>query len=192
MNRQRGTVMDNPVESCKQNMDKRVKAFESDLSKVRTGRASITILDGIKVDYYGNPTPLNQVATLSTPDARTIAIAPYEKKLIQDIEKAIMKADIGVQPTNDGNVVRIPIPALTEERRKDIVKSLKKMAEEAKVGIRNSRRDANDLVKKQAKDKVITEDDAKRLEAEVQKHTDAFSKAIDERLTKKEQEVMKI
>src|SRR5688500_8362799 len=99
--------MDNVVESCKQNMDKRLKAFEADLQKVRTGRASISILDGIKLDYYGTPTPLNQVATLTTPDARTITVAPYEKKMIQDIEKAIMKADIGVQPTNDGNVVRI-------------------------------------------------------------------------------------
>jgi ribosome recycling factor len=184
--------MDNPVESCKQNMDKRVKAFETDLSKVRTGRASITLLDGIKVDYYGTPTPLNQVATLSTPDARTIAIAPYEKKVIQDIEKAIMKADLGLQPTNDGNIVRIPIPALTEERRKDIVKNLKKMAEDAKVALRNVRRDANDAIKKKAKDKEIGEDDVKRLEADVQKHTDSFSKAIDERLAKKEQEVLKI
>src|SRR4029077_7316374 len=100
----------NPVDTCKQNMDKRVKAFEADLLKVRTGRASISLLDGIKVDYYGTPTPLNQVATLTTPDARTITVAPYEKKMIQEIEKSIMKADIGVQPTNDGHVVRIPIP----------------------------------------------------------------------------------
>ena len=184
--------MSNPVDSCKQNMDKRVKAFEADLMKVRTGRASIALLDGIKVDYYGTPTPLNQVATLTTPDARTITVAPYEKKLIQDIEKAIMIADVGVQPTNDGNVVRIPIPALTEERRKDIVKNLKKMSEDAKVAIRNVRRDSNDAVKKQAKDKIISEDDAKRLEGEVQKHTDVFIKAIDERLAKKEAEVLKL
>lgn len=182
----------NIVESCKQNMDKRVKAFDADLMKVRTGRASINLLDGVKVDYYGTPTPLNQVGTLTTPDARTITIAPFEKKMIQDIEKAIMKADLGVQPTNDGNVVRIPIPALTEDRRKDIVKNLKKMAEEAKVAIRNARRDANETVKKQLKDKTISEDDAKRLEADVQKHTDAFTKQIDDRLAKKEQEVMKV
>jgi ribosome recycling factor len=182
----------NVVDSCKQNMDKRVKSFEGDLLKVRTGRASISLLDGIKVDYYGTPTPLNQVATLTTPDARTITVAPYEKKLIQDIEKAIMKADIGIQPTNDGNVVRIPIPPLTEERRKDIVKNLKKLAEEAKVAIRNVRRDANDAVKKQAKDKTIGEDDVKRLEGDIQKQTDSFIKAIDERLAKKEQEVLKL
>lgn len=180
------------VNTCKQNMEKRVKAFETDLTKVRTGRASITLLDGIKVDYYGSLTPLNQVATLTTPDARTITIAPFEKKLIQEIEKSIMKADIGITPTSDGNVVRIPIPALTEERRKDIVKNLKKMSEDAKVAIRNIRRDANDAVKKQAKDKAITEDEVKRLEADVQKHTDAFIKAIDDRLAKKEQEVLKI
>jgi ribosome recycling factor len=185
-------MSDNALDSCKQNMDKRVKAFEADLLKVRTGRASIALLDGIKVDYYGTPTPLNQVATLTTPDARTITVAPYEKKLIQDIEKAIMKADIGVQPTNDGNVVRIPIPALTEERRKDIVKNLKKMAEEAKVAIRNVRRDANDAAKKQAKDKAISEDEVKKLEGDIQKQTDSFIKAIDDRLAKKEQEVLKL
>ncbi len=180
------------VTTCKANMEKRVKSFEADLTKVRTGRASIALLDGIKVDYYGNFTPLNQVATLTTPDARTITIAPYEKKLIQEIEKSIMKADIGITPTSDGNVVRIPIPALTEDRRKDIVKNLKKMSEDAKVAIRNIRREANDAVKKQAKDKVITEDEVTRLEADIQKSTDGFIKAIDERLAKKELEVMKI
>ncbi len=180
------------VTTCKANMEKRVKSFEADLTKVRTGRASIALLDGIKVDYYGNFTPLNQVATLTTPDARTITIAPYEKKLIQEIEKSIMKADIGITPTSDGNVVRIPIPALTEDRRKDIVKNLKKMSEDAKVAIRNIRREANDAVKKQGKDKIITEDEVTRLEGDIQKHTDGFIKAIDERLAKKELEVMKI
>lgn len=180
------------VDICKQNMEKRLKSFDNDLMKVRTGRASITMLDGIKVDYYGSPTPLNQVATLSTPDARTITVAPFEKKLIQDIEKAIMIADLGVTPNNDGHVVRIPIPQLTEERRKDIVKNLKKIAEEAKVGMRNVRRDANDEVKKQLKDKVIAEDESKRLEDLIQKQTDSYIKMIDERVAKKEQEVMKI
>lgn len=184
--------MDIAVDNCKQNMDKRLKGLEADLAKVRTGRASIALLDGIKIDYYGSPTLLNQVATLSTPDARTITVAPFEKKLIQDIEKAIQKADLGIQPTNDGNVVRIPIPALTEERRKDIVKSLKKITEEAKVAMRNIRRDANDAVKKQLKDKQISEDDCKRLEGEIQKFTDQYIKFIDERLAKKEQEVLKI
>ena len=112
------------ISQCKQAMEKRIKGFENELKLVRTGRASITILDPVRLDYYGTPTPLNQVATLTTPDARTIVITPFEKRLIQDIEKAIMIADVGVQPTNDGNVVRLPFPALTEERRKDIAKSL--------------------------------------------------------------------
>jgi len=184
--------MDNAANNAKQGMEKRLKSFENDLMKVRTGRASITLLDGIKVDYYGTPTLLNQVATLTTPDARTITVAPYEKKMIGDIEKAIMKADIGITPTNDGNVVRIPIPALTEERRKDIVKNLKKTAEDAKVGIRGVRRDANDAVKKQIKDKEISEDDGKRIEGDIQKLTDTYIKNIDDRLAKKEQEVLKI
>lgn len=184
--------MEKLVETCKDQMDKRVKAFEGELARVRTGRASITLLDGIKVDYYGSPTPLNQVGTLSTPDARTIVIAPFEKKVIQEIEKAIQKADLGVQPTSDGNVVRVPIPALTEERRKDIVKNLKKMGEECKVSLRNIRRDANDSVKKSLKDKKIGEDDAKKLETDVQKITDQYIKVVDEKLLKKEQEVMKV
>lgn len=184
--------MDKITETCKDQMEKRLKAFENELARVRTGRASITLLDGIKVDYYGSPTPINQVGTLSTPDARTIVIAPFEKKVIQDIEKAIQKADLGIQPTNDGNVVRIPIPALTEERRKDIVKNLKKMGEECKVSLRNIRRDNNDLAKKSLKDKKISEDDAKKLEGEIQKVTDQYIKVVDERLAKKEQEIMKI
>lgn len=181
--------MNEIVTTCKQNMEKRVKSFEADLLKVRTGRASITLLDNVKVDYYGNMTPLNQVATLTTPDARTITVAPYEKKSIQAIEKAIMIADLGVQPTSDGNVVRVPIPPLNEERRKDIVKNLKKLAEEAKVSIRGNRRDSNEAIKK---DKNLTDDDKKRFEAEVQKHTDAFIKAIDERFEKKEKEVLTV
>lgn len=184
--------MDKIHETCKDQMDKRIKAFENDLARVRTGRASITLLDGIKVDYYGSPTPINQVGTLSTPDARTIVIAPFEKKVIQDIEKAIQKADLGIQPTNDGNVVRIPIPALTEERRKDIVKNLKKIGEECKVSLRNIRRESNDSVKKSLKDKKINEDDSKKLEVDIQKLTDQFIKVVDERLAKKEQEIMKI
>jgi ribosome recycling factor len=178
--------------TCKQNMEKRLKSFENELKQVRTGRASVAVLDNVRVDYYGNPTPLNQVATMATPDARTITIAPFEKKLIAEIEKAIRIADIGVQPTNDGNIVRLPFPALTEERRKDIVKNLKKIAEDAKVGIRNVRRDANEDVKKQEKDKKITEDERKKLEDIVQKHTDSFIKMVDEKLAGKAKEVMTI
>lgn len=184
--------MDEVVNKCKEGMENRFNGFEKDLSRVRTGRASISVLDAVKVDYYGNPTPLNQVGTLSTPDARTIVISPFEKNLIKDIERSILKADLGLQPTNDGVVIRIPIPQLTEERRKDIVKQLKKMAEEAKVSVRHVRRDSNELVKKLEKTKEITEDLSKQLQQDVQKQTDAFIKRIDERLAKKEKEVMTV
>jgi len=182
--------MSEVLNNCKQNMEKRLKAFENDLTKLRTGRASISLVDGVRVDYYGTPSPLNQIATLSTPDARTIVIAPFEKSLIGEIERSIMKSDLGLQPTNDGNVVRIPIPALTEERRKDLAKNLKKMAEDSKIAIRQARKDANDLVKNQQKAKTITEDDVKRLEKDVQKVTDDYIAKIDERATKKEKEIM--
>jgi len=180
------------INNCKQSMDKRIKSFDSELKQVRTGRASVTVLDNIRVDYYGTPSPLNQIATLTTPDARTIVIAPFEKKLIQDIEKAIMIADIGVQPTNDGNVVRLPFPALTEDRRKDIAKNLKKVAEEAKVAIRNIRRDINEEVKKMEKNKAVSEDESRKLQTEIQKQTDNFIKTIDDKLAVKEKEVMTI
>ena len=180
------------ISQCKQAMEKRIKGFENELKLVRTGRASITILDPVRLDYYGTPTPLNQVATLTTPDARTIVITPFEKRLIQDIEKAIMIADVGVQPTNDGNVVRLPFPALTEERRKDIAKSLKKMAEESRVGIRNIRRDVNEDIKTKEKNKALNEDDSRKLQADVQKMTDQFIKQVDDKLAAKEKEVMTI
>jgi ribosome recycling factor len=184
--------MDDILASCKETMEKRLAAFDRDLQRVRTGRASINMLDGVKVEYYGTPTPLNQVSSLSTPDARTILISPFEKRLIQEIEKSIMKADLGLQPTNDGVVVRVPIPQLTEERRKDIAKQLKKMAEEAKVSLRQTRRDANDQIKKSEKAKDLTEDDSKRLQQEVQKLTDSYVAKIDERMAKKEKEVMTV
>jgi len=180
------------VKECEEGMSKRLKSFEHELSRVRTGKASITLLDGVKVEYYGAPTLLNQVASLSTPDARTIVIAPFEKKLISEIEKSVMKADLGVQPTNDGNVIRLPIPALTEERRKDIVKSIKKMSEDAKVGIRQARRNANDEVKKLEKSKDLAEDESKKIQADVQKVTDRYVELIDARVVKKEKEVMTI
>ncbi len=186
------TMSADVINSCKQSMDKRIKSFENDLKLVRTGRASITILDPIRMDYYGTPTPLSQVATLTTPDARTIVISPFEKRLIQEIEKAIQIADIGVQPTNDGNVVRLPFPPLNEERRKDIAKNLKKLAEESRVGIRTSRREVNEEIKKLEKDKGVSEDDSRKLQAEVQKLTDQYIKQIDDRLAAKEKEVMTI
>ena len=178
--------------SCKQNMETRLKSYEGELKQVRTGRASVAVLDNVRVDYYGNPTPLSQVATMATPDARTITIAPFEKKLIAEIEKAIRIADIGVQPMNDGNIVRLPFPALTEDRRKEIAKNLKKIAEDAKVGLRNIRREANEDVKKQEKDKKINEDERKKIEDVIQKYTDSFVKLVDERLAAKEKDVMTI
>ena len=184
--------MDEILERCRESMEKCVKSFERDITRVRTGRASINMLDGVKVNYYGNPTPLNQVSSLSTPDARTITVTPFEKNLIGEIEKSIMKADLGLQPTNDGIVVRIPIPQLTEERRKEIAKSLKKMGEEAKVALRHARRDANDSLKKMEKAKELNEDDSKKAQQSVQKETDKYVKNIDERLQRKEKEVMTV
>lgn len=178
------------IKNCEQAMDKRLKNFEGELTKVRTGRASISVLDRVRVDYYGTPTPLNQVATLSTPDARTIAVAPFEKKLIGEIEKSIFKADLGLAPSNDGNIIRIPIPQLTEDRRKDLVKSIKKVGEDAKVLIRQERRDANEVCKKMEKEKSLSEDDSKKVQAEIQKATDKFIKLVDDKLAVKEKEIM--
>jgi ribosome recycling factor len=180
------------MESCNNEMTKRMELLDRDLSKVRTGRASIKILDGIRVDYYGSPTPLNQVASLSTPDARTILVSPFEKKTITDIERAIQMADVGIQPNNDGSVIRLPIPQLTEDRRKEIAKSIKKFGEESKVGIRKIRQDMNQRIKKEEKDKVINEDESKSLQKQVQDVTDKYIALIDTRVSAKQDEVMKV
>lgn len=180
------------LENCNQSMLKRMESLDKDLSRVRTGRASLNILDGVRVNYYGTPTPLNQVASLSTPDARTILVAPFEKKLLHEVEKAIQIADVGIQPNNDGNVVRLPIPPLNEERRKEIAKSVSKLGEDAKVAIRMVRQDFNQQLKKQEKDKEINEDDGKRLQKDVQTITDNFMKMVDDKVEKKKKEVMSI
>lgn len=179
------------IDKCKETMNNRITAFDKDLTKIRTGRASIAILDNVRVDYYGTPSPLNQIATLSTPDARTILISPFEKKLIQEIERSIMKADLGLQPNSDGVVVRVPIQ-LNEERRKEMVKQLKKMGEDAKVSVRHTRRDINEEIKKLEKDKAVTEDESKKLQDDIQKLTDTFIKTLDEKMAKKEKEVMTV
>lgn len=184
--------MEKLVKDCRANMEKRLSALERELTRVRTGRASITLLDGIKVDYYGTPTPLSQVSSLSTPDARTIIVSPYEKTLVGEIEKAILKADLGVNPANDGNVIRVPIPQLTEERRKELAKSIRKMGEEAKISIRHARRDANDAIKKAEKAKELPEDQSKKLQSDIQKQTDEYVKKVDEKLKTKETEVMTV
>lgn len=182
--------MDEVVAGCESAMKKKIEALDKELSRVRTGRASISILDGVKVIYYGNPSPLNQVASISTPDARTIVISPFEKKLISDIERAIQVADIGIQPNNDGNVIRLPVPPLNEERRKEIAKSIKKFGEDAKIGIRKVRQDFNTKIKKQEKDKEVAEDASKLLQKDVQTITDRYIKLVDDKVVKKEQEVL--
>lgn len=173
-------------------MQHTIDVLKKEFASVRTGRASLALLDGIKVDYYGTPTPLQQLATLSTPDSRQILIQPWEQKIIPDIEKAIMKSDLGLTPANDGKSIRLIIPQLTEERRKDLVKVVKKKAEEARVAIRNIRRDANEELKKLEKEKHLSEDDAKRAHDEIQKLTDSFIKKVDELLAHKEKEIMEV
>jgi ribosome recycling factor len=180
------------VKNMNANMDKTIESLRKEYQKVRTGRASTGLLDEIKVDFYGNPSPLNQVATLAIPEPRTITIQPWDAKMISVIEKAIMNANLGLTPANDGKLIRLNLPPLTEERRKDIVKQLKKLAEDAKVALRNIRRDANDEIKKLEKDKKITEDDLKRGEKEVQDATNNHVTRIDEILAHKEKEVMEV
>ncbi|RJQ41542.1 MAG: ribosome recycling factor [Nitrospiraceae bacterium] len=173
-------------------MDHSIEALKKEFASVRTGRASLALLDGIKVDYYGTPTPLQQVASLSVPESRQIAIQPWDPKTISEIEKAIMKSDLGLTPTNDGKVIRINMPSLTEERRKQLVKVVKKNAEDAKVAVRNIRRDVNDEIKKLEKEKHLSEDDTKKSLDEIQKFTDSYVKKIDEILVHKEKEIMEV
>jgi len=176
----------------KSNMEKSLAVLKNEFQKIRTGRASTGILDSIKVDYYGNPSSISQVATLAVPEPRTITIAPWEAKIIPAIEKAILNANIGLTPSNDGRVIRLTLPPLTEERRKEIVKDIKKKAEEDKVALRNIRRDAIDRLKKMEKDKGITEDELKKLEKEVQEATKSFEMKVDEAVAHKEKEVMEV
>jgi ribosome recycling factor len=167
-------------------------AIKKELAKVRTGRASLTLLDGVRVDYYGTPTPLNQVASCSTPDARLIVIKPWEKKLCPAIEEAIRKADLGVNPQSDGELVRVPIPALTEERRRELTKVVKRMGEDSRVAIRNLRRDANEMLKEATKGGEISEDDEKQGLKKVQDSVDKGIAKVDEILAKKEAEIMEV
>ena len=185
-------MFDDVIRRSRAGMEKAIDALKKELSKVRTGRASTTLLDDIRIDYYGTPTPLNQVGTLTVPEPRLITIQPWEKNLIPEIEKSILKSDLGLNPSSDGQLVRIAIPPLTEDRRKEMVKLTKRIGEEAKIAIRNSRRDANESLKKLEKDKEISEDDLKRGEKEIQDLTDAFVKKVDEVVATKEKEVMEI
>jgi len=172
--------------------DKSLASLKNELSKVRTGRASTALVEPVQVDYYGTPTPLTQVANVTTPDARTIQIAPWEMSMIAAIEKAIHGANIGLTPQSDGKVVRISVPAMTEERRKEMVKLVKKIGEDAKVAIRNSRRDSNEEVKKAEKAKTVTEDESKKLQEQIQKKTDEKVAEVDKLITAKEKEIMTI
>jgi ribosome recycling factor len=169
-----------------------VEVLKKEFAAIRTGRATLALLDGITVDYYGTPTPIQQVASLSVPESRQIAIQPWEKNLIPLIEKAILKSDLGLTPGNDGKVIRIGIPVLTEERRKQLVKVVRKRAEESRVAIRNIRRDANDELKKLEKEEHVSEDEVKKEQEEIQKLTDAFVKKVDEILEHKEKEIMEV
>jgi len=176
----------------RQKMDQALEHLRKELAGVRTGRASLSLLDGIQVSYYGNPTPLKQVAALSVPDPRLITIQPWEATLIPEIEKAIITANLNLNPTNDGKLIRLNIPSLTEERRKELVKQVKKMGEDTKVVVRNIRRDTNEEIKKLLKETKISEDDQRKSQDEVQKTTDQYIVKIDETIKKKEVEVMEV
>ncbi|WP_444684196.1 ribosome recycling factor [Alkalicoccus luteus] len=180
------------IKDSKERMDKSVEAFSRELSTIRAGRANPSLLDKVQVEYYGALTPLNQLATVSVPEGRLLLITPFDKTSIQNIEKGIQKADLGLSPNNDGNVIRINIPALTDERRKELIKIIGRYAEEAKVAVRNIRRDGNDELKKEQKDGVLTEDELKREQDEVQKLTDSTIKTIDEYAKNKENEVKEV
>jgi len=179
-------------DEARQHMDKSLRSLRGDLQKVRTGRASTGMLDGIQVDYYGTPTPLNQLANMTIPDPRLIVISPYDKGAMSAIEKAIQKSDLGLTPSNDGKVVRIPIPPLTEERRKEIVRHIHKLAEHHKVGVREGRRDALAMLKDLEGEGAATQDERHREEKKIQALTDEFVKKIDELIQHKEAEILQV
>ncbi|MDF1612328.1 MAG: ribosome recycling factor [Stygiobacter sp.] len=180
------------IKDAKQRMDKTIEAFRNEIAKIRTGKATTALLDGIKVDYYGTMSPLNQVGNVAVLDAHTIGITPWDKSMVPIIEKAILSSGLGLNPLSDGTNIKIPIPPLTEERRKELVKLVKKFGEDAKIALRNVRRDANEHLKKQEKDKKITEDELKEAEKETQKLTDDHIAKIDEIIKHKEKEIMEV
>ena len=179
---------------AEEKMNKALEGLRKEFTTLRTGRASLGILEGIMIDYYGTPTPISQVANMAVPDPRTITIQPWEAKMLGEIEKAILKSDVGLTPGNDGKIIRLTIPPLTEERRQQIVKHAKKLAEDARIAVRNIRRDVNDEIKKKSKDKEahVSEDETKKLQDEIQKTTDAYTKKIDELLAHKDKEIMTV
>lgn len=180
------------IANSRKRMEKAIEDFRKELASIRTGRASISILDNIQVDYYGAPTPINQVAQLSTPEATLVTVQPYDVSLIGSIEKSIRASDLGLNPSNDGRVIRIPIPPLTEDRRKTLAKHVHKVLEDHRTAIRNVRRDVNDHLKKMLKDKAISEDEEKRSLEEIQKITDDHIRKLEEVAKKKEQEILTV
>ncbi len=185
-------MMNEVLNEVRQDMEKTVAAMKQSLQKVRTGRASIGILDGVMVDYYGTPTPMKQLATLAVPEPRLITIQPWDKGAISSIEKAIFKSELGLTPANDGKIIRVPIPPLNEERRRDLVKMVRKTAEEYRVEIRNHRRDANAMLKDLEKDKEISQDELKTSQDKVQELTNDYIKQVDVLLADKEKEIMEV
>jgi ribosome recycling factor len=185
-------MLNDVMKDLQANLDKGIEAFKRDLTKVRTGRANLAILDGVRVDYYGTPTPLNQVASLNVADPRLITVKPWERSLIPEIDKAIRASQLGLNPNSDGEMVRLPMPALTQERRQELVKLVKKMAEEGKVALRAARRDANEMLKDLLKEGGITEDDERNGLKKVQETTDKAVSRIDEILAKKEGEILEV
>lgn len=174
----------------KERMEKAIEALKKDLSRIRTGRASVSLLDGLRVQYYGSQVPLNQVASIAVPESRLITVQPWDIKAIGEIEKAILKSELGLTPINDGKIIRINIPQLTEERRKDLVKVIKKIAEESRVALRNSRRESNESLKELKKDKTVSEDDFFKGQEEVQKITNDFIERVDRISEEKEKEIL--
>ena len=180
------------LDEAKESMEKAVRSLRADLQRIRTGRASTALLDGIQVDYFGTPTPLNQLANLTTPDPRLIVIAPYDKSVMKAIEKAVLSSDLGLTPSNDGKVVRIPIPPLTEERRKELVKHVHRLAEDHKVGVREARRDALSLLKEIEGGGSMSQDERRQAEKKIQGLTDDFVKKIEEMSAQKEEEILQV
>ena len=177
------------IDDVKSSMDKAIDSLSKDLGRVRTGRANLTMLDPVRVDYYGTQTPLNQVAALAVADARTITIKPWEKPLLGDIERAIINSNLGITPVNDGEILRLPIPPLSNERRQELCKQVRQRGEDAKVGLRSARRDGNEMVKGE---EGTSEDDVKRALKVIQDHTDAYTKKVDMLIADKEAEVMEV
>ncbi|MBC7742862.1 MAG: ribosome recycling factor [Bdellovibrionaceae bacterium] len=185
-------MLDLAKKNAQARMEKTITSLNEDFKKVRTGKAQVSMLDSVRVNYYSQMVPLNQVASVSTPDAKTFLIAPWETSVLKEIEQSLVKSDIGMAPINDGKVIRLKVPDLTEERRKDLAKQVKKIAEEARVAVRLVRRDANEEVKKAFKDKAISEDESKKGEADVQKITDDYIKKVDQLAEEKEKSILTI